>query len=107
MSVPKTIVIDGEKFIRETDVCVPSKPGKRAIVVVDRGWIFAGDVSEDNGRIILTNAVHVFSWQGGFALLTESVKKSKADLRSLKTNPNIPEGCEIFRIPVADDWDKS
>jgi hypothetical protein len=25
--------------------------GTRAVVVVDRGWIFAGDVTRENGRI--------------------------------------------------------
>ena len=40
-----------------------SKPaGNRAVVVVDRGWIFAGDVTRENGRITLTNALHVFKW---------------------------------------------
>lgn len=32
---------------------VTTQTGSRAVVVVDRGWIFAGDVTRENGRILL------------------------------------------------------
>ena len=49
------ITVDGIEYAP-----VKPTPGTRAVVVVDRGWIFAGDVTRKDGRILLTNAVHVF-----------------------------------------------
>ena len=92
----KTVTIDGIEY-------VPTKPatGTRAVVVVDRGWIFAGDVTRANGRIRLTRALHVFKWDGiGFAKMVET---SKADLRKI-ADVDIPEGAEIFCVPVSDQW---
>ena len=81
----------------------PVKPttGNRAVVVVDRGWIFAGDVTREHGRIRLTRALHVFKWDGlGFAGMIET---AKADLRPI-ADVDIPEGAEIFSVPVPDSW---
>ena len=78
-----------------------SPTGTRAVVVVDRGWIFAGDVTRENGRIRLSKAVHVFSWESiGFAKMVET---EKADLRPI-ADVDMPEGAEIFCVPVHDGW---
>jgi len=78
--------------------------GTRAVVVVDRGWIFAGDVTRENGRIKLSNALHVFKWQSvGFAGMILDTKKAKADLRKI-ADVDIPEGAEVFCVPVPDGW---
>ena len=75
--------------------------GTRAVVVVDRGWIFAGDVTRENGRIRISRALHVFRWESiGFAGMVET---AKADLRPI-ADVDLPEGAEIFCVPVADDW---
>ena len=75
---------------------------QRAIVVVDRGWIFAGDVEEENGRIRLTRAVWVFRWtEIGFAGVIENPEK--ADIRPI-ADVDIPVRAEIYRIPVEEDW---
>ena len=61
MSTPNTITIDNVKYVREDGIT--TKPnGNRAVIVVDRGWIFAGDVTRENGRIKLSRALHVFKW---------------------------------------------
>ncbi len=76
--------------------------GKRAVIVVDRGWIFAGDVTRQNGRIYLSNAVWVFKWNSvGFAKVIEDAKN--ADIRKI-ADVDIPEGAEIFCVPVPDGW---
>lgn len=95
----KEIVVDGVKY-------VPAAPsGKRVVIVVDRGWIYAGDVTDDkeNGRIYLDRAVWVFSWKSvGFeAVLADP---SKGDIRPCVTRVDMPEGAEVFRRPVADNW---
>ena len=78
--------------------------GPRAVVVVDRGWIFAGDVTRKDGRILISRALHVFKWESvGFSGMIANPKKAKADLRPI-SDVDIPEGSEIFCVPVADDW---
>ena len=53
------VEINGVEYVR-----AGARPtGNRAVVVVDRGWIFAGDVTRENGRIYLTKAVWVFRWE--------------------------------------------
>jgi hypothetical protein len=94
------ITINGIKYIPANN-----KPaGNRAVVVVDRGWIFAGDVTRENGRILLTNALHVFKWEGvGFADMIADPKKAKADLRPV-ADVDIPAGAEVFCVPVKEGW---
>lgn len=94
-----TIEINGIKYTR-------AQPnGKRAVIVVDRGWIFAGDVTEENGRIYLDRAVWVFRWEGiGFDGMISDPKSSKVTLRPLATRVDIPADAEVFRVPVGDEW---
>jgi hypothetical protein len=95
----KNVIIDGVE-------CAPinKNSSNRAVVVVDRGWIFAGDVTRENGRIRLARALHVFKWESvGFAGMIDSPKKAKADLRPV-ADVDIPEGAEIFCVPVTEDW---
>ena len=96
MTSPSSILVDGITY-------VPLKPATgRAVVVVYRGWIFAGDVREDMGRILLTNAVWVFKWSGcGFSAVIDD--PSKADIRPI-ADLDIPATSEIFRIPVPAGW---
>lgn len=75
--------------------------GTRAVVVVDRGWIFAGDVTRENGRIRISRALHVFRWESiGFAKM---VKTEQADLRPI-ADVDMPADAEIFCVPVHDGW---
>ena len=95
----KTVTIDGIEYAP-----VQKSTGTRAIVVVDRGWIFAGDVTRKNGRIYLSNALHVFKWESiGFTGMIADPKKAKADLRKID-DVDIPEGAEVFCVPVSDGW---
>ena len=100
------IVVDGETYVKRSSVPFLPK-GQRVVLVVDRGWIFAGDLTEDNGRVFLDNALHVFKWeQGGFSQVVADPKKAKADLRALSTRVDVPAASEVFRVPVAADWGK-
>lgn len=95
----ETVIINGVEYAP-----VKKVKGNRAVVVIDRGWIFAGDMTRENGRIKLSNALHVFKWEAlGFSGMIESPKKAKADLRPV-ADVDIPEGAEIFCVPVADGW---
>jgi hypothetical protein len=91
------IQINGVTYVRADSV----PTGSRAVVVVDRGWIFAGDVTREDGRIRLSRAVHVFKWESiGFAKMIET---EKADLRPI-ADVDMPAGAEIFCVPVSDNW---
>ena len=92
------VEIDGVRYVREK----PS--GNRAVVVVDRGWIFAGDVKEEGGRISLTRAVWLFRWERiGFAAVIADPGADGVDIRKID-DVDIPSGAEVFRIPVSQDW---
>ena len=95
----ETIELNGKKYS-----CVDSPEGNRAVMVVDRGWIFAGDVTEEHVRIYLSRAVWVFRWETiGFAGVIEDPNNNKVDLRPI-ADIDIPVSSEVFRIPVAKDW---
>ena len=106
MTKQKVISIDGVDYIR-ADTVLPAVTGNRAVVVVDRGWIFAGNVTRENGRIKLSDALHVFSWNAkGFAGMVDDPKAAQADLRPC-ANVDIPAGAEVFCVPVSDEWGKA
>ena len=91
------ITINGIAYVPKNE----QQTGNRAVVVIDRGWIFAGDVTRENGRIKLSRALHVFKWESvGFAGMIE---QEKADLRPIE-DVDIPEGSEIFCVPVHESW---
>lgn len=100
----ETIKINGIDYMRADQVkSVPN--GSRAIVVVDRGWIYAGDVTEENGRIRLDRAVWVFRWESvGFAAVVADPDSDTVDIRKMSAPVDIPASSEIFRIPVCEDW---
>lgn len=99
-----TVEINGTQYVRADQVKTSQPNGDRAVVVIDRGWIFAGDVTEEGGRILLARAVHVFKWRtGGFTLCVSDPKAAGADLRPC-SDVDLPAGAEIFRVPVHDQW---
>ena len=96
------VTINGVDYIRADQIAEQKPKGNRAIIVVDRGWIFVGDVTRENGRILLSRALHVFKWEAvGFAGMIENT--AKADLRKI-ADVDIPEDAEIFCVPVKEDW---
>ena len=100
------LTVNGVTYVRADAVPAPvALKGKRAVIVVDRGWIVAGDVTEENGRIKLSRALHVFNWkQGGFTAMVQNPKLAGADLRPLPNGFDLPNDSEIFRVPVEDSW---
>jgi len=77
----------------------------RIVVVVDRGWIFAGDATRKNGRILLNRAVNVVSWRSiGFDGMIENPLRNSVTLKVLNNPVDIPETSEIFSIPVEKNW---
>lgn len=95
------VVIGGVEY-------APKKPlvsGSRAVVVVDRGWIFAGDVMEAGGRIRLTRAVWLLRWESiGFDGVLADPKSSRVTIKKLSHDVDMPAEAELFRVPVSDSW---
>lgn len=98
------ITVNGVEYVQADQVtAVPT--GNRAVIVIDRGWIFAGDVTRENGRIKLSRPVWVFRWEEiGFDGVIENPKSSKVTLKRMTNPVDIPEGAEIFSVPVDENW---
>jgi hypothetical protein len=99
-----TITINGIDYAPVSEQ--PQRPsGTRAVIVVDRGWIYAGDVTRKDGRITLDRAVWVMRWESiGFDGLIADPKSKKATIKPMPYPVEIPEGAEIFAVPVPDTW---
>lgn len=101
----ETIKINEVEYVRKDQLASQRPEGNRAVVVVDRGWIFAGDVEEKDGLLTLTNAVHVFRWESiGFDGVIANPLSNKVTLRKLTNPVEIPLNSRIFSIPVSDNW---
>lgn len=79
MSKPKTISIDGVDYIRAD---FQPKPGPLSLVIMHRGFIYVGEVEEqDDGDLSINNASNVRKWSsGGIGGLTLGAKSSGAVL---------------------------
>lgn len=109
-SKPKTIKIDEVEYVRADAVAKPVPNGTRVVLVVDQGWIFAGDVvptagTPSCGRIRLSRAVNVVNWSNvGFDGMLKDPKSKSIVIKSLEHDVDVPAGAELFRIPVSDNW---
>lgn len=96
-----TIIVNGKTYVADK----PS--GTRVVLVADRGWIFAGDIKRENGRIKLSRAVHVLGWDSiGFAGLVADdnpVKNTKIRLKKC-ADVDMPTEAELFVCAVGESW---
>lgn len=100
----ETIKFNDVEYVRADQVSTEPK-GDRAIVVIDRGWIYAGNVTESDGRLTIKDAVWVFSWKSvGFAGIVND--PSKADLRTMPYPIELPIESEVYRVKVPESWGK-
>ena len=92
----KSIEIDGVRYVPEE----PAPKGTRRIVVLDRGWIFAGNISDDGKR--LTDVVNVRRWKrNGFGGLCKDPATSGAELDPCE---DLVLSSWIFCVEVPDGW---
>ncbi len=82
---------------------VEKKTGKRHIVVLDRGWIFVGDLEHhEDGHYKLSRASNIRLWKrSGFGGMTRDPKAAGAEMDACvdQTFDHY-----IFAVPVADEW---
>ena len=98
--------------LRKMQMSVRRPSGKRVVVVIDRGWIFAGDASVipgkmgayNQGYVRLDRAVWLFKWSTvGFASVVSNPNQPGVNIR--KSEPvEIPPGSIIFSVPVPENW---
>lgn len=94
-----TITLDGFTYTKSAP-----RP-KRYVVVADRGWIFAGDLTEENGRIRLDRAVNLRSYSSvGIDGAVADPKSDSVTIRRMTAPVDMPSDAELFRIPVGDEW---
>jgi len=108
MEKPKTIKIDDQEYIRADEV-EGATGGDRCVVVLDRGWVFVGDIEatyDDYGNQIwrLSRCSNVRKWSsGGFGGMIKDPKGCGVVL-----DPCGPiefsDTAVILRAPVAGDW---
>ena len=60
MSELKTISINDVEYVRADSV--QQKPSKKQIVVLQRGWIVVGDVSEEGEKVTISNCSVIRIW---------------------------------------------
>jgi hypothetical protein len=104
---PESLRIGEVEYVRR-DSLAQTPTGNRAVIVVDRGWIFAGDVDKDGGRagyICLSRAVLVQSWSElGFDGMIANPKDKRVKIKPIKYQVRIPNDSEILSVPVPADW---
>lgn len=124
MSKTTKIVIEGVEYIPAP----PERTGCRHVIVIDRGWIYAGDVVEEKymlpakpgvkdlltallwlqapRRTVLERAVLVGRWSGGqwFTGMIANPKRDTTILPVPGGRVDLAPGTELYRVPVADDW---
>ena len=97
----KIVVIDDTKYAP----CGEAIAGNRHIVVLHRGFVFVGDVSDEGDEVTVSSAYNVRKWtRGGFGGLTESGTQSGATLDPCADFKYQRSVSEICRVPVAEGW---
>ncbi len=98
MSCPNTITIDGIDYVKEGQKIT----GNRHIVVLDRGWIFVGNLEVDGETYKLTNTQNIRKWgKSGFGGMVLDPKKAEVVLD--KSGP-LEFKSPIFLVSVPENW---
>ena len=90
-----------------TSLAATCKEGDRHLVVLDRGWIFCGNLTRtDDGVNTLTDCVNVRKWSsGGFGGLTTDPKGSGAVCDSCAPI-RFRDSAMILAVPVPENWNE-
>lgn len=104
-----TITVDGHEYIRADHAGPPPVCGSRRVVVVDRGWIYAGDVerveTEIGPALRLTRVVWVFRWTGcGFDGVIACPESDSVELRPMAAAVQVPVASVVHTVEVGDSW---
>lgn len=101
----ETITFDGVEYVR-ADTVRP-KTSSRVLLILDRGWVYGGDLVEDapEGRVQLANAYNVRSWRGcGMTGVQSMADPDKVTLDKVAGIVDVPASAELFRLPLGASW---
>lgn len=108
MTAPSTMMIDNVKYVREDSVKNYDPPkGKRKVLVIDRGWIVAGDADTNpvTGMTTLNRAVGVRNWSNiGFNGVLDNPLSDKVKLELFNHIFEVPANSVLFAVKVDDNW---
>lgn len=95
-----SVIVDGVEYVRKTSVS-----GSRRVVVIDGGWIYAGDLTENGDRLYLDRVVMVCRWTGGqwFAGVLAD-PNTDTILRSVPHRIEVPIRSVLYTVVVPDSW---
>lgn len=99
-----TITVNGIDYVPASSISAPVT-GDRAIMVLDRGWIFVGNVADnEDGTVSMTCVKNLRKWgSGGFGLASRDPKAAGVVLDS-SADMTFDRKCVIFRVPVSAQW---
>lgn len=102
----QSLEINGVTYVPETAAGPAALPkGNRAVFVIDRGFIYAGDWSISDGQYTLANAVNLRSYESiGFEGVLANPQSSKATIVVIPYPVIVPAGSVLFWIPVPQGW---
>jgi hypothetical protein len=102
----QTLDINGVKYVPETAASPTTLPaGTRAVFVIDRGFIYAGDWSLSDGQYTLADAVNLRRYESiGFEGVLADPKSSKATIVAMPYPVIVPAGSVLFMVPVPQGW---
>ena len=102
----QVLEVNGLRYVRETAAGPTALPASnRAVFVIDRGFIYAGDWSLSNGEYTLASAVNLRRYESiGFEGVLADPKSSKATIVAMPYPVVVPAGSVLFRIPVPQGW---
>lgn len=105
MNEPDRIQINSVEYVRADAMPAPAT-GTRVVLVVDRGYIYAGDLSQtSDGYWRLDRAVHVRRWEAiGWDGLLADPKSTRVTIKPLAMPVEVPQNSVISRHPVPDNW---
>jgi hypothetical protein len=100
------IELNGTRYVPETTGGPAELPaGTRAVFVIDRGYIYAGDWCLSDGEYTLANAVNLRRYESiGFEGVLANPKSSNATIVVMPYPVIVPAGSVLFRVPVPQGW---
>jgi hypothetical protein len=102
----QVLEINGVRYVPETAAGPTVLPaGDRAVFVLDRGFIYAGNWTLENGQYTLSSAVNLRRYESiGFEGVLADPKSSKATIIPVPYPVIFPLGSLLFMIPVPNGW---
>lgn len=99
-----TVTLNGIEYVRADSVLETPK-GDRRLVIIDRGWMIAGDVEERDGMLYLHRPVMLAKFSGTWLDgAISDPQSSDVTLKKLPGPAEVPFAAVLFRIPVSVDW---